>query len=96
MRIKSSPLFSRQYKRLEKKHFPVKLIQPAVTAIVIQDKLALRRLHDHALHNNWAGFRELHPAGKLDNWIMIYNIIEDDGLVLTLVQTGDHKNVLGI
>ncbi|MCI1553009.1 MAG: type II toxin-antitoxin system YafQ family toxin [Levilactobacillus sp.] len=95
MKIKVSPLFRRQYKKMQKKHYPIALIKTAVQAIVVQDTTKLQQLRDHALTNNWAGFRELHPTGKNDNWIMIYNITEEDELVLTLIQTGNH-DVLNI
>lgn len=96
MKLEFTPLFKRQIKRLKKKHYPVELIQQAASAIMDQDVDHLRLLHDHSLKGEWTGFRELHPTGKLDNWILLYLITDEDEVVLTLIQTGSHKQVLNI
>lgn len=96
MKLEFTPLFKRQFKRLKKKHYPVELIKSATIAIMTNDTAKLRSLHDHALTGNWSGFRECHPTGKLDNWVLIYLITEEDELLLTLVQTGSHRQVLNV
>jgi len=101
MKIKGLPTFKREFKKLKKKHYPVELVSLCLRAIDEHDIEALKQIDDHALHGNWAGYREFHPArykskSKLkfkqeyDQWIVIYRI-EHDELVLILAATGDHS-----
>ena len=49
------------------------------------------RYHDHAPSGNDAGHRECHIA---PDWLLVY-YKEKDILVLTLVRTGTHSDLLG-
>ncbi|WP_203652163.1 type II toxin-antitoxin system mRNA interferase toxin, RelE/StbE family [Secundilactobacillus yichangensis] len=97
MKIKGLPTFKREFKKLKKKHYPVELVSLCLHAIDEQDAEILTQIDDHALHGNWAGYREFHPARykskfkrEYDQWIVIYRI-EHEELVLVLVATGDHS-----
>ena len=48
--------------------------------------------HDHALSGNWIGKRECHIAPV---WLLIYEKCENL-LLLTLVRTGSHSQLLGL
>lgn len=54
------PIFERDIKKLRKKHFDMALLQDAITALFEEDESTLVRLRDHALKDNWKGYRELH------------------------------------
>lgn len=45
--------------------------------------------HDHALKNNWNGFRECHIE---PDWLLVY-AIRDDVLILALARTGSHSDL---
>lgn len=101
MKIKGLPTFKREFKKLKKKHYPVELVALCLHAIDKHDIKILSQINDHALHGNWTGYREFHPArckskSKLrfkqeyDQWIVIYRI-EHEELVLILVATGNHS-----
>lgn len=45
---------------------------------------------DHALNNNWKGYRDLHIE---PDWILIYQILNDGEIVL-LAATGSHSHTL--
>ncbi|KRK86990.1 type II toxin-antitoxin system mRNA interferase toxin, RelE/StbE family [Lentilactobacillus sunkii] len=78
-------------------HYPVELIRIVLNAIDDQDEQLLKKAHDHALKNNWKGYRAFHPGRLakanhhvLDNWVVIYTI-DEDAIVLTLIDTGSHN-----
>ncbi len=48
--------------------------------------------HDYALSGNWVGKRECHIA---PDWLLIYEKCENL-LLLTLVRTGSHSQLLGL
>ena len=48
------------------------------------------KYHDHALTGTYRGFRECHIQ---PDWLLIY-FIENKIMVLTLVRTGSHSNLL--
>ena len=97
MEIKRTKKFDHSYKKMLKKHYPVELIQKGLIAIAENNNNILLKIKDHSLSNNWKGYRAFHPGRlsnknhkTLDNWIVIYKI-SDNKLILTLVDTGQHK-----
>ena len=50
------------------------------------------RYLDHGLKGNREGFRECHIR---PDWLLVY-LIENDVLILTLVDTGTHAEILGV
>ena len=48
------------------------------------------KYRDHALGGNWTGHRECHVK---PDWLLIYKV-ENEVLVLTLVRTGSHSDIL--
>lgn len=99
MKIKQTPSFERQLKKLAKKNYPISLLKLCLEAVVEQDSRTLKRIKDHALKGKWSSYREFHPTrygnyGKTyDNWIVIYYLdhLDHDELILVLVATGTHE-----
>ncbi|GAB5051580.1 type II toxin-antitoxin system RelE/ParE family toxin [Pediococcus ethanolidurans] len=84
------PTFKRQYKRLNKKHYDMQLLQTAITALVEQNTDLLRtKYNDHHLAG-MQGLRELHI---LSDWLLVYSI-DESSLQLYLLATGSHDEVL--
>ncbi|KRN99084.1 type II toxin-antitoxin system YafQ family toxin [Companilactobacillus kimchiensis] len=100
VKIKQTKSFTRNFKKLEKKHFPVSLIRNCVIAIISGDKKTLVKIKDHNLKGGWNGYREFHPArygnygASYDGWIVIYKYDHGE-LILTLVSTEDHDILKG-
>lgn len=44
---------------------------------------------DHALTNNWKGYRECHIE---PDWLLVYRVIENQ-LILSLTRTGTHSDL---
>lgn len=85
-----TPQFKRDFKALMKKHYDPKKMQNAIDALMTQDHAALStKYRDHALVNNWKGYRELHLEG---DWLLIYRI-DGSELQLVLVRTGSHDQL---
>ncbi|WP_233428192.1 type II toxin-antitoxin system YafQ family toxin [Bifidobacterium myosotis] len=62
----------------------------AVEALMAEDRnLLSTKYRDHALVNNWKGYREIHIEG---NWLLIYRI-ERDELQLVLTRTGSYDQL---
>lgn len=91
MKIRQTPIFKRDFKRLKKKHFNMLKLKDVVLLLVAQEKDTLKRVYkDHALTGNWLGYRELHIE---KDWLLIYQI-DDNELFLTLTRTGSHDEIL--
>lgn len=89
MKIKQTPAFNRDFKRL-KKSFEMTKLRSILELIQNREKELLRtKYRDHALKGNWKGYRELHIES---NWSLIYNI-EEDIVTLVLTRTGSHDEL---
>lgn len=91
LKIRYTPLFKRDYKKMQKKHYNMEILKQVVELLLNkQDEILKSKYKDHALKGNWKGFRELH----LDNdWLLIYKI-DNTELTLTMVRTGSHDEIL--
>ena len=80
--------FKRDYKLAMRRHLDIALLDDVVIKLANREPLPLKH-RDHALHNNYEGFRECHIA---PDWLLVYQII-DDILVLSLTRTGTHSDL---
>lgn len=67
---------------LQELHRVINLLQAGITLP--------NKYRDHALGGNWNGHRECHVK---PDWLLIYKV-ENNVLVLTLVRTGTHSDLL--
>lgn len=82
--------FKKDFKGLLKKHYDQDKLRRAVEALMAEDRnLLSTKYRDHALVNNWKGYREIHIEG---DWLLIYRI-ERDELQLVLTRTGSHDQL---
>lgn len=82
--------FKKDFKALLKKHCDADKMRAAIEALMAQDRdLLSTKYRDHALVNNWKGYRELHIEG---DWLLIYRI-ERSELQLVLTRTGSHDQL---
>jgi mRNA interferase YafQ len=88
--IKQTTAFKRDLKRESKSRHRTYLAENFVKLIqaLAQDEPLPERFHDHALSNNWQGFRDCHIRPDL---ILIYAKPEEETLVL--VRLGSHAEL---
>ncbi|CAK7040224.1 MAG: mRNA interferase toxin YafQ [Bacteroides rodentium] len=89
--IKYQTAFKKDYKRIKKRGYDVRLLEKVIESLALQQTLD-QKYRDHALSGNWLGFRECHIAS---DWLLIYQIKEEE-LILALTRTGSHSDLLGM
>ena len=88
--IKYQTAFKRDYKRIKKRGYDVRLLERTIE-LLAEGKGLPPEYRDHALSGDYSGCRECHIA---PDWLLVYRI-EDDVLVLTLARTGTHSDLFG-
>jgi len=83
--------FKKDLKRLKKRQYNLTLLETAVDKLAAGEGHELK-YHDHNLSGGLSGFRECHIA---PDWLLVYRIEEND-LILLLMRTGTHADVLGM
>lgn len=77
-------------KNYKKKHYDFSLFCEVVELLANDDKKILKtKFKDHALFENWKGYRELH----LEKNILIIYKIDEEKLALTLTRIGSHDDL---
>lgn len=87
--IKRSGKFKKNFKLAQKRGLDVTLLKEVILKLGNGVPLEAK-YKDHALKENWDGFRECHIQ---PDWLLIY-LVEDDILTLTLVDMGTHSDLL--
>ena len=87
--VRRTSRFKRDYKTMEKRGLKMELLENVID-LLRQGKTLATRYRDHALTGNYKGFRECHIK---PDWLLIY-LIEKEVLVLTLMRTGTHSDLL--
>ena len=88
LRVSMTSQFKRDYKLAKRRHLDVAELRRIVDLLAARQPLSAKN-RDHALHNNWEGFRECHIQS---DWLLVYQVVEND-LVLTLARTGTHSDL---
>ena len=90
--IKQTTTFKRDLKRESKGQHRVYLSENFVSAVetLAKDQPLAEKFHDHALSNDWQGYRDCHIRPDL---VLIYRKPDDE--TLQLVRLGSHS-VLGL
>lgn len=86
-----SSRFKKDYRLAKKRNMKIELLDEIINCLA-EDKPLPYNSKDHALTGNWAGFRECHIK---DDWILVYQL-SNGSLILTLMATGKHSEVLGV
>lgn len=80
--------FKKDYKRIIKRGYNIKLMEDVISKLVKQEPLSEKN-KDHALSGDYTGFRECHIA---PDWLLIYEIVQEE-LILILTRTGTHSDL---
>lgn len=88
LNIEWTSQFKRDYKLAMRRHLNLDELDDIIGMLSRREPLPLKN-RDHALHNNWEGFRECHVE---PDWLLVYQVLESR-LVLSLVRTGTHSDL---
>ena len=89
--VRLTAQFRRDYKRAMKRGLDVRLLDGVIASLALGAALP-EKCRDHALSGNWIGHRECHIA---PDWLLLYRL-NGEVLVLTLVRTGSHSDLLDL
>lgn len=87
--VKHTSAFKKAYKRCIKQHLDISLLDEVIERLASGAPLD-NKYHDHALSGKLAGFSECHIK---PDWLLLYRI-NNNILVLTLIDTGSHAELL--
>lgn len=88
MKITTTSKFKKDYKKIQKRGYNLKLLEDVVR-ILVETKNLPEKYLPHPLIGNYVGYMECHI---LPDWLLIYKI-KDDELVLVLSRTGTHSDL---
>ena len=93
LELEYSAHFLRDYKKAEKKHKDVALVDHDIKLIEKDDKASKKELKTrhkmHTLSGEWAGSFECHVA-NIGDWLLVWQV--SDGLAV-LLRTGTHDEI---
>ena len=86
--IKYQAAFKRDYKRIKKRGYNIRLLEQVITLLAEGQELPAS-YRDHALTGDYSGCRECHIA---PDWLLVYEVLQDE-LLLYLTRTGTHSDL---
>lgn len=86
--LETTAQFRRDYKRIKKRGYNLKLLEGVIDALLAGEKLDPKH-RDHALTGSMKDYRECHI---LPDWLLMYRI-EGERLVLVANRTGTHADL---
>lgn len=88
LQLKVTNKFKKDLKRIQKQGRNLELLQDVLQLLLMETELDIK-YRDHALTDNYVGFRECHIQ---PDWLLIYMINHND-LILTASRTGSHSDL---
>lgn len=86
--IKYQAAFKRDYKRIKKRGYDLRLLEDVI-ALLAEGQELPASYRDHALTGDYSGCRECHIA---PDWLLVYEVLQDE-LLLYLTRTGTHSDL---
>lgn len=86
--IKYQAAFKKDYKRIVKRGYDMRLLEKVIELLANQKPLPEKNL-DHQLSGDYAGCRECHIT---PDWLLIYEVADEE-LILYLTRTGSHSDL---
>lgn len=81
--------FKKDYRLALKRNLDINLLDEIIRKLSRGEPLPEKN-RDHALTGNWNGYRECHIQ---PDWLLVYRA-QNDLLILTLIRTGTHSDLL--
>lgn len=86
--IKYQTTFKKDYKRIKKRGYDLRLLKNIIAALAEQKPLPTKH-RDHELSGDYQGCRECHIT---PDWLLVYEVSEEE-LILYLMRTGTHSDL---
>lgn len=86
--IKYQAAFKKDYKRIVKRGYDIRLLEKVIELLANQKPLPEKN-RDHQLSGDYAGCRECHIT---PDWLLIYEVADEE-LILYLTRTGSHSDL---
>lgn len=86
--IKYQSAFKKDYKRIVKRGYDIRLLEEVISILANQEPLP-EKFRDHSLLGKYTGCKECHIT---PDWLLIYEI-DGDELILYLTRTGSHSDL---
>ena len=86
--IKYQAAFKKDYKRIVKRGYDMRLLEKVIELLANQKPLPEKN-RDHQLSGDYAGCRECHIT---TDWLLIYEVADEE-LILYLTRTGSHSDL---
>lgn len=86
--IKYQAAFKKDYKRIVKRGYDMRLLEKVIELLANQKPLPEKN-RDHQLSGDYAGCRECHIT---PDWLLIYEVADEE-LILYLTRTGSHSDL---
>lgn len=83
--IKYQAAFKKDYKRIVKRGYDMRLLERVIELLANQKPLSEKN-RDHQLSGDYAGCHECHIT---PDWLLIYEVADEE-LILYLTRTGSH------
>lgn len=87
--IRYQSRFKKDYKRIMRRGYDVRLLEPVIELLAAQKPLP-PEYKDHPLQGKFIGSRECHIT---PDWLLIYEV-DGENLILYLMRTGTHSDLL--
>lgn len=86
--IRYQAAFKRDYKRVKKRGYDMKLLEKVITLLAQEQELPAE-YKDHSLSGDYKGCRECHIS---PDWLLVYELSKQE-LTLYLTRTGTHSDL---
>ena len=86
--IKYQAAFKKDYKRIVKRGYDMRLLEKVIELLANQKPLPEKN-RDRQLSGDYAGCRECHIT---PDWLLIYEVADEE-LILYLTRTGSHSDL---
>ncbi|WP_418538242.1 type II toxin-antitoxin system YafQ family toxin [Gemmiger sp.] len=86
--IKYQAAFKKDYKRIVKRGYDMRLLEKVIELLANQKPLPEKN-RDHQLSGDYTGCRECHIT---PDWLLIYEVADEE-LILYLTRTGSHSDL---
>lgn len=87
-KIRYHRLFKKDYKRIKKRGYNLKLLED-VLSLLVKGEVLPQEYRDHLLIGNYSGVRECHIK---PDWLLIYKM-DDNDLTVIAMRTGSHSDL---
>jgi mRNA interferase YafQ len=87
--VKKTTRFKKDYRLAKKRGADIPLLREIIVKLANNEPLPEKN-RDHALVGDWQGYRECHITS---DWLLVYRK-DEDILVLTLMRTGSHSDLV--